>query len=480
MVSSVSFSPDGTILASGSWDSTVKLWDVATGTNTATLEGHTDGVRSVSFSPDGTILVSGSTNGTVKLWNVATGTNIATLRGHRNSVESVSFSPDGTILASGSWDSTVKLWDVATGTNIVTLQANIATLQGGTNVVTSVSFSPDGAILVSGSTNGTVKLWNVATGTNIATLRGHRNSVESVSFSPDGTILASGSFDDTVKLWDVSEWMGPRPHTLVKISGDGQQGMSGSALANPLVVEVRDRDNNPLPDVQVTFKVTAGEGRLSEQFTIEHATTDANGRAELTLTLGPNLGTNTVAVSLGGYDLVTFNAVATGTLATPRMDGNYQTWHLPDGAIARLGKGSIVAVAFLPDGQRLIVASSIGVWLYDVATSRELALLPTESRVGAFSPHGTILAVLLDDTVMLWDVTTRTNIATLEGHRGWVNSVSFSPDGTTLASGSGDDTVKLWDVATGTNIATLRGHTDWGQFSVVFTRWHNPCFWVRG
>ena len=88
--------------------------------------------------------------------------------------------------------------------------------------------------------------------------------------------------------------------------------------------------------------------------------------------------------TLGGYDLVTFNAVATGTLATPRMDGNYQTWHLPDGAIARLGKGGIVAVAFSSADQRLIVASEIGVWLYDVATSRELALLPTESRVGAF------------------------------------------------------------------------------------------------
>ena len=69
-------------------------------------------VKAVSFSPDGAILVSGSTDGTVKLWDVATGTNIATLRGHRNSVESVSFSPDGTILASGSFDDTVKLWDV--------------------------------------------------------------------------------------------------------------------------------------------------------------------------------------------------------------------------------------------------------------------------------------------------------------------------------------------------------------------------------
>ena len=176
-----------------------------------------------------------------------------------------------------------------------------------------------------------------------------------------------------------------------------------------------------------------------------------------------------VLSTIGGYDLVTFNAVATGTLATPRMDGDYWTWHLPDSAIARLGKGSIVAVAFSSDGQRLRVASSIGVWLYDVATSSEFALLPTESWVGAFSPDGTILALLPGGgTLKLWDVATKQNIATLQGHTDWVSSVSFSPDGTILASGSEDNTVKLWDVATKQNIATLQGHTDWVN-SVAFS-----------
>ena len=123
----------------------MKLWDVATGTNIATLQGAYEcTVFSVSFSPDGTTLASGSWDGTVKLWDVATGTNIATLQGHSSGVSSVSFSPDGTTLASGSSDDTVKLWDVATGTNI-------ATLQGHTNGVSSVSFSPDGTTLASGS-----------------------------------------------------------------------------------------------------------------------------------------------------------------------------------------------------------------------------------------------------------------------------------------------------------------------------------------
>ena len=197
-VYSVAFSPDGAILASGSGDTVTHLWDVATWAMITTLQGHTDDVNSVLFSPDGAILASGSEDRTIKLWNVAARTNIATLEGHTDEVTSVSFSPDSAILASGSGDDTVKLWDVAT-------QTNIATLEGHTSGVTSVSFSPDGAILASGSGDDTVKLWDVVTGTNIATLEGHRSNVYSVSFSPGGRILASGagSWDRTIKLWDV-------------------------------------------------------------------------------------------------------------------------------------------------------------------------------------------------------------------------------------------------------------------------------------
>ena len=146
------------------------------------------------------------------------------------------------------------------------------------------------------------------------------------------------------------------------------------------------------------------------------------------------------------------------------MDGDYRTWHLPDGAMARLGEGRIDDIAFSPGGQYLAVASGIGVWIYEVATSRALMLIPTASSVTSvsFSPDGATLASGSGNgTILLWDVATGEPIATLQGHTDWINSVSFSPDGATLASASSDGTVKLWDVATGEPIATLQGHTDW-------------------
>ena len=265
--------------------------------------------------------------------------------------------------------------------------------------------------------------------------------------------------------WSTGEDLicGNCPITLAKISGDNQQGASGEALTNPFVVEVRDKNGVGLAGFPVRFTVTAGDGRLSGRFSGENATTDANGRAQSTLTLGDYSGTNTVEVSVAGRK-VAFNAVGVGTPAPP-IGSDYQTWHLPAGAIARLGKGRIQEVAFSPDGSLLAVASSFGIWLYDAATSRELALLLGHTfgvSSVSFSPDGSTLASgSWDNTVKLWDVATRRNIATLQAHTRWVNSVSFSPDGSTLASGSWDNTVKLWDVATRRNIATLQAHTRW-------------------
>jgi WD40 repeat protein len=200
-VRSVTFSPDGALLASGSLDKTVRLWRVSDGTPVRTLEVHTSwhaGVTSVAFSPDGALLASGSDDKTVCLWRVADGTLVRTLPGHTHWVRNVAFSPDGALLASGSRDRTVRVWRAADG-------SLVRALEGHLKWVPSVAFSPDGALLASGSLDKTVRLWSVVDGTRVCTLAGHTHWVTSVAFSPDGALLASGSYDKTVRLWRVAD-----------------------------------------------------------------------------------------------------------------------------------------------------------------------------------------------------------------------------------------------------------------------------------
>ena len=190
----MAFSPDGSMLASGSRDKTIRLWDTGSGQLLATLAGHADWINGVAFSPTGHILASRSRDGTIRLWDANSGQLKAVLL---TSGYAMAFSPDGSILASGNGDGMTRLWDTDSGQLKATLEG---TPSWG---VISVAFSPDGSTLASGDRNDDIRLWDVARGQLLNTLYGHREDVRSVAFSPDGGTLASGSDDETIRLWDV-------------------------------------------------------------------------------------------------------------------------------------------------------------------------------------------------------------------------------------------------------------------------------------
>ena len=501
------FSNDGRMLASISRAApdVIELWDTTTGEHMRTIE-HTHYMNRMLFSPDATILACEGMG--IYLWDVVTGEPITTIISSSPAYgfKSLAFSPDGNVLATRAYHGSrnvIQLWNITNGENLLSLSIH----DSHESIKNPIVFSPDGATLAIIDVFG-LCLWDVGTGNELARIKDIYGEVP-VAFSPDGMVIASGHSNGEIQVWNTAKWMHPRPQALVKMSGDNQQGIPNIALPKPLIVEVADQNGEPYPGAEVTFTVTLGAGRLNQRFTSIKARTDFNGQAECSLTLGPHSGINIVQVSMGKRKFATFRAIGIEAPDAINMEGDYRTWGLPDGARIRLGKGGAgrgsKAVTFSPDGQHFAVASQVGIWLYDAATARELALFPTEyipqsvwfspdgatlmstelrainqwnvetgeridrseneNLIEAFSPDGKIAASIynvnrLNTTkeetkiIKLWNMETGEKINTLEGHTSSINSVVFSPDGQITASGA-NKTVKLWDVATGENTHTL-------------------------
>ena len=199
-VTSLAFKPNSYVLASGSSDNTIRIWDVSDRDNlrhVRTLRGHTQYVTELAWSPDGRVLASASYDNTVRLWNPNNGISLAVLRGHTAAIYGMAWSPDGRILASGSEDNTVRLWNPDT-------YDTLRVLRGLPDRVRSLAFHPDGQTLAGGVNDGTIRLWNPNTGALKAMLlTGHRGD-HRIAFSPNGQILAGDwSVDRAISLWQL-------------------------------------------------------------------------------------------------------------------------------------------------------------------------------------------------------------------------------------------------------------------------------------
>jgi hypothetical protein len=198
-VASVAFDPDGGILASGSVNGTVNLWDTAGGKLLCTFPGQGSRIADVVFDPKGRVLASGADNGTVSLWDTAAAKLVRTFPGKRNNTPILAFESTGRILASTSADGTVNLWDTTTGDLL-------RILAGHNSPVTSVAFEPAGHMLATGSLDNTVKLWDAGSGKLRRTLEGHRGSVIALSFHHFSPLFATASLDDTIRIWNSETW----------------------------------------------------------------------------------------------------------------------------------------------------------------------------------------------------------------------------------------------------------------------------------
>jgi len=422
-VSACVFSPDGTLIASGSGDNTVKLWDSLTGKEVMNLAGHTSGVNACAFSPTGTHILSASEDKTLRVWEVSKGIAIGTLAGHAGRVNDCAFSPDGRLILSASEDGTLHLWDANT-------LKKCGVLNGHSGRVNKCAFSPDGSRIL--SVGAEIVLWDLASLAQIWKLNAG-SEVLSCAFSPDGARFVTGIYNRSLTVWDLQgrkpiadlagrQW-GGRACTY---SPDGKRILSAFGFLEGLV-RIWDADN-----ASRTFGLPGHNGTVRSCSVAPDCTRVAS--------LGGPMSTHG-RLSLKLWDL------SIGKEMCPHafLKGK-------DEFCTSLG-----TCCFAPDGRYVVTADGDLLQLWDATVLQQLRLDGNTANAWlcCFTPDGGAVIANHGTSISLWDLEARVEAGRLKGHRGHINHFAISVDGSWVVSVADDNTLKCWDMRQRKELCTL-------------------------
>ncbi len=460
-IRAVAFSPDSRTLASAGFDNNIMLWDLATGQALGSpFSGHTDKIYSLAFSPDGRLLASGSFDDSIILWDLADRQPaLPPLTGHTGDIWSVEFSPDGDLLASGAADGAIRFWDPRTGEPIgEPLMAHSAT-------VSEVTFHPSGRLLASAGRDNTARLWDISSITPASSanssfpdprplgppLIGHSSFNRSLSFDPSGQVLAMDGDDNSIQLWDVSEALAatgqvndPAGQTEIHINPIGEPLTGHEDSITALAFG---------PVANTLASADAGGGLILWNLSASSDSPDPNTTYEILSLPGLRIPIWDLAFSPDGSTLVTGDDSSRMILFD--LTGQHPLARKIEGP-----GGRVTSVALEPGGHTLAVGSGDGsLYLYDVAANSDtFGRLLNQVATGyvgnigvTFNPVERLLATTgKGNAVILWDSQSLTPITpSTIAHDLEATWVTYSPDGSTLASNDLDGRISLWDAKTG-------------------------------
>ena len=489
-----SFSPDGNTLASSRGREGIRLWDVNSGTYKKIPTNSLFSSDFMLFSPDGQTFACIDYKD-IQLWDVVAGESKHILKKHKEYLRSLSFSPDSQTLASGSKDQTICLWDVATGKHKKTLTGHPAP-------VTELSFSPDGSTLTSVSEDKTVYLWDISTGERKKTLANQgliteplepQEKIEKLFFSPDGSTLATVRFNNTIRLWDTTT--GSLKQTFISQDTDIKDTDYNKKIKTVLfsrdkrtvisftqggiirLWDIPTGKHKQLADHSYYIRniCLSTDGKTLATAGMDHTihlwdiTTHKKKKSIIGYYHRDYIGLirdhRSISLSPDGSKIANINLNNTITLCDTST-GQYHSLETETQKFRNI-RGS--NVLFSPESNTLAIVNSYGsIQLWNANTGKYKHTLMTQQASKApgyhpitipsvsFSPDGRTLAnVSIDHNIHLWNTTTGTLKRTLKGHRNKVNCISFNTDGKKLVSGSQDGTIHLWDVNTGKRKKTI-------------------------
>ncbi|HEX2573453.1 MAG TPA: protein kinase [Polyangia bacterium] len=411
----LSFSPDGTILASAGDDGAIFLWSQGRAAPRLLTPPHTGGVNMIGFTPDGRHLCSVGKDGEIRSWSVASGAG-RVLGRELARLNRIEFTSDGRYLATRSRQHAARLWELPE-------DIGARLLQGHRRDVYKVVFSPDGRLLATASLDQSLRWWDLATGQS-GVLRGHENTAGWIAFAPHAPMLASGSYDHTLRLWDL-----------------------GPCLDSPL---------GPGASCPPTGRVLTGHQGTIRQFVFTPdgrrlVSAGDDGMLRVWDLIG---GTSRALTGHRGPVLGLLLLPDARHVASAGEDGLLRLWDLETGAAQSLTghNGPILALAASPDGRQVASAGqdqTVRLWQVPEGTSRLLGRHEAPLRHLAFRPDGRELASAAEDgSLRLWTLADG-SFRSLEGHREQIHQLAFAADGTLLASASQDHSVRLWNVGRG-------------------------------